>query len=109
MTPSTTARPTIVRTMLPPVLALWVAVVVASAASVFTGAFSKSLPAAKATGALRRQPKTAAGREAWRIRINNRGGLSRDQAQGSYRQLGSRPEVGLRTNALRPPVRCARA
>src|SRR3954470_22338065 len=89
MTPRTTASPTIVRTMLPPLLALCATAAFVSEDGVGTGWSSK--PEAKAAGAVRRQPKTAAEREAWR-RISSEV-RSPDQAQASYRQVGSRPEV----------------
>src|SRR3954468_14941328 len=95
MTPSTTAKPTIVRTMLPPLLALCAAAVLVSDDGVGTGASSKF--EANAAGAVRRQPKTAAGAIAWRERIKSEV-RSPDQAHGSYRHMGSRAEVGL----LRP-------
>ena len=47
--------------------------------------------AANAAGAVRRQPKMAAGKMAWRVRILYRGGnVSPDQAQVPYRQGASR-------------------
>ena len=47
------------------------------------------LSAAKATGAERRQPTTAAGKIAWRVRIfTEEVEVSPDQAHGSYRQGG---------------------
>src|SRR4051794_16801949 len=71
MTPRTTARPMIVRTMLPPP-ALWAAALAGSSAEPrFSLVFSPS--AAKAAGAVSRQPRTAAGEMAWRVRISYRG------------------------------------
>src|SRR5215203_3545694 len=93
MTPRTTARPAIVRTRLPPVPALVFAAVAAVSPDERSSlAFSPS--AANATGAVSRQPTTAAEKEAWK-RIKPRKRLSPDQAHGSYRQVGSRPEVEL--------------
>src|SRR3954454_7071360 len=101
MTPRTTASPTIVRTMRPPLFALCATAAFVSEDGVGTGWSSKS--EAKAAGAVRRQPKTAAVIEAWR-RISSEV-RSPDQAHGSYRHMGSRPEVEL----LRPagPMWCA--
>src|SRR3954454_24124035 len=72
MTPRTTRRPTMVRTMLPPP-ALCAALTGSSDEPRFT-VLSSLLPAAKATGAVSRQLKTAAGRMAWRVRIFSEGG-----------------------------------
>ena len=105
MTPRTTARPTIVRTRLPPVLALCAAVLRGVARRGDQRGVSPS--AAKATGAVSRQPKAAAVKKAWRVRIKPEEVLSPGSAaQGSYRQVGSRPEVGIWTFVLRPAVRC---
>src|SRR4051812_212954 len=96
MTPRTTARPTIVRTMLPLLPALCAALAGSSDEPRFTG-LSSLLPAAKATGAVSRQLKAAAGRMAWRVRIFTEELASRrrleespDQAQNPYRQGGGR-------------------
>src|SRR3954447_21683697 len=71
MTARTTRRPTIVRTMLPPP-ALCAALTGSSDEPRFM--VLSSLLAAKATGAVSRQLKTAAGRMAWRVRIFSEGG-----------------------------------
>src|SRR3954451_17837740 len=94
MTPRTTARPTMVRTTLPP-LALCADLADSAAPEPRSMVLSSLLPAANAAGAVSRQPKAAAGRMAWRVRIfteelasRRRPEMSPDQAQGSYRQGG---------------------
>ena len=82
------------RTMLPPVFALLDAAALADSSAEPRFSLVPSPSAAKATGAVRSQPKTAAGRMAWRVRIfTEEVEVSPDQAQGSYRQVGSGPEV----------------
>src|SRR3954470_19058378 len=88
MTPRTTTRPTMVRTMLPPP-ALCAALTGSSDEPRFT-VLSSPLPAAKATGAVSRQLKTAAGRMAWRVRIFSEGGAE----PGSGSRLVSAGECG---------------
>src|SRR3954463_5087822 len=100
MTPSTTARPTMVRTMLPLAPAL-----LAAAAVSFVGRFSAVFSpfAAKTTGAVSRQPKVAAaaaGMSAGRVRITE--GVSPDQAQAPYRQAPPRALLDSPASPARP-------
>src|SRR3954447_24882365 len=83
MTPRTTARPTIVRTMLPPP-ALCAALAGTSDEPRFN-VLSSLLPAAKAAGAVSRQPRTAAGKMAWRVRIFTEEVCEPEEARGRAR------------------------
>src|SRR3954447_2927392 len=83
MTPRTTTRPTIVRTMLPPP-ALCAALAGTSAEPRFSG-LSSLLPAANAAGAVSRQPTRAAGKMAWRVRIFTEEVCEPEEARGRAR------------------------
>src|SRR3954447_2023318 len=112
MTPMTTTRPTIVRTIEPPPGPDECVGVAVPPDDRCSGVLSPS--AAKATGAVSRQPRTAAPRgrrREGRLRINTEGfepGSGSRLVSAALRDLlrGGLHKVHTPSSMLRPPVRC---